>query len=90
MALRRGTTLKYINQRDLALANDDALICKRWWERLQGLGVTHFHFHSDRATEEEALLFELYQCDISLRMIAKSVIFETVWTWVFNLQTFYD
>jgi len=35
------------------------------------LGVTHFQFYSDRPTEEEALLFEMYQCDISLWMIAK-------------------
>jgi len=36
-SLKRGTTLKYINQHDLALAGDDALICKKWWVRLQGL-----------------------------------------------------
>jgi len=27
--LKRGTTLKYINQHDLALASDGALICKK-------------------------------------------------------------
>jgi hypothetical protein len=36
-----------------------------------GLGVTYFQFYSDRTTKEEALLFEMYQSDISLRMIAK-------------------
>lgn len=36
-----------------------------------GLGVTHFQFYSERSTEEEALIFEMYQCDISLRMIVK-------------------
>jgi hypothetical protein len=36
-----------------------------------GFGVTHCQFYSDRPTEEEALLFEMYQFDISLRMIAK-------------------
>lgn len=36
-----------------------------------GLGVTHFQFYSDRPTVEEALLFEMYYCDISLRAIVK-------------------
>jgi hypothetical protein len=36
-----------------------------------GLGVTHFHFYTDRPTEEEALNFYMYQYDISLRMTVK-------------------
>lgn len=39
-SLKRGTTLKYVNQRDLTLASDDAVICNSWWVRLQGL-VSH-------------------------------------------------
>jgi len=43
-----------------------------------GLGVTHFQFYSEKPIEEVAFLFEMYQCDISLRLSVKFVIFETV------------